>query len=203
MVVMPLNGIIDEIDAYLLRLRQARELLWDRRTKAPQKRAARRKSNITLRQANPAPSRRRPVGKNKSRSNRPVAHLKRGPESIETGAHVPNAKTHHASHLEQPAIAQPERAIPQTVVVKRLPSKGPTGSTRSVRHRTPKSNPGIKPDAAKPAIALSGPAGARVVVVPPEQVRREREQAVQPKVQRPRVIGAGLAGRLAFEALFK
>jgi hypothetical protein len=72
-----------------------------------------------------------------------------------------------------------------------------------MRFRTPKSNPGIKPDATKPAIALAGPAGARIVVVPAEQVRREREQAAQPKVQRPRVLGTGLTGRLAFEALFK
>ena len=72
-----------------------------------------------------------------------------------------------------------------------------------MRDRSPKSTAGTKPDAAKPAIALAGPRGAKIVVVPAEQVRREREQAAQPKVQRPRVLGAGLTGRLAFEALFK
>jgi len=61
----------------------------------------------------------------------------------------------------------------------------------------------MKPDAAKPAIALAGPAGARIVVVSAEQVRREREKAAQAKVERPRVLGTGLTGRLAFEALFK
>jgi len=72
-----------------------------------------------------------------------------------------------------------------------------------VRLRTSKSNSGTKLDAAKPAIALAGAAGAKIVVVPAEQVRREREQAARPEVRRPRVPASGLTGRLAFEALFK
>jgi hypothetical protein len=72
-----------------------------------------------------------------------------------------------------------------------------------MRHRTPKSNPGTKPDGPKPAIALASPAGAKIVVVPAEQVRRERDQAAQPEVRRPRVPASGRTGRLAFEALFK
>jgi hypothetical protein len=132
-----------------------------------------------------------------------VAHLKNGAERIEISVRVPNSATHDASHLEQPAIAQPERVIPQSVVVKRLFSKAPSTSIRSVRHRTSKSNASTKPNAAKPAIALAGSAGAKIVVVPAEQVRREREQAAHPEVRRPRVPASGLTGRLAFEALFK
>jgi hypothetical protein len=203
MAVMPITEIINEIDAYLSRLRQARELLLNRTRERSQGRVPRRKSGLTRSQAGPLPSRRRRAGKNKSRSNHPVVHLKKRTERVETSAHVPSSVMQDASHLEQSAIAQTEHPIPQTVVVKRLTSKGPRGSTRSVHHKTPKSNPGIKSDVAKPAIALAGPAGARIVVVPAEQVRREREQAAQPKVQRPRVLGTGLTGRLAFEALFK
>jgi hypothetical protein len=107
------------------------------------------------------------------------------------------------SYLEQPAIVPPERIIPQSVVVKRLPSKGSRSSIRSVRHKTPKPTVDAKPDAAKPAIALAGPARAKIVVVPAEQVRREREREAQPEVRRPRVPAPGLTGRLAFEALFK
>jgi hypothetical protein len=199
---MPLAEIIDEIDAYLSRLRQARELLLDRRTEAPKKRAPRRK-RVTPRQADPASSRSRRAGKNKSRSNHPVAHLKRRTERVEISARVAISATQHASDLEQPAIAQPERSIPQTVVVKRFPSKAPNTSIRSVHPRTPKSNAGTTPDGAKPAIALAGPAGAKIVVVPAEQVRRERERAAQPEIRRPRVPASGLTGRLAFEALFK
>jgi hypothetical protein len=100
-------------------------------------------------------------------------------------------------------MAQLERSIPKTVAVKRFPSKALNTSIRSVRLRTSKSKAGTTPDAAKPAIALAGPAGAKIVVVPAEQVRRERERAAQPEVRRPRVPSSGLTGRLAFEALFK
>jgi hypothetical protein len=200
---MPLDEIIDEIDAYLSRLRHARELLLDRRTEAPQKKVPRRKRKVTPREADPASSRRRRADKNKSRSNHPVAHLKRGTEGVEISAQVASSVTHGDSHLVHPAIAQPERAISQSVAVKRRPSKGLNTSIRALRHRTPKSNADREPDAARPAIALAGPAGAKIVVVPAEQVRRERERAAHPEVRRPRVPTSGLTGRLAFEALFK
>lgn len=70
-------------------------------------------------------------------------------------------------------------------------------------HRNPKPTVDPKPDTAKPAIALAGPQGAKIVVVPADQVRRERERASQPEVRRPRGPAPGLTGRLAFEALFK
>src|SRR5579863_9714239 len=139
MSVMPIPEIMDEIDAYLSRLRQARELLSDRSTEAPQKRLPRRKKNVTPRRADPASSRGLRADKNKSRSNHPVAHLTRETDSVEISAQVPSSVTHHASHSEQPAIAQPVRAIPQSVAVKKLPSKGPSTSIRSVRHRALKS----------------------------------------------------------------
>jgi hypothetical protein len=203
MNVMPIAEILNEIDAYLSRLRQARELLSDRRTEAPQKRVPRAKNTITHLQSNPASSRRRQAGKNKSRSNPSVVHLKRGTERAETSAQVPISATQQAPDLQQPPIPQPERAIPQSVVTTRIPSKGFRTSISSVRLRTSNSNPGTKPDAAKPAIALAGAAGAKIVVVPAEQVRREREQATRPEVRRPRFPASGLTGRLAFEALFK
>ena len=156
-----------------------------------------------LEQADQASSRRHRASKNKSRSNHPVAHLKKSTERVDVSAKVPSSVAHQVAHSDHPTITEPERTIPQSVVIKRLPSKGSRTSIRSVRHRTPKSNPGATPDAAKPAIALAGPRGARIVVVPAEQVRRERERAAQPEVRRPRVPISGLTGRLAFEALFK
>jgi hypothetical protein len=202
MAVMPLEEIINEIDVYLSRLRHARELLLDRRIEPLQKRVRRRKRKVTPSQADPASSSRRRAAKNKSRSNHPAAHLSKGTERVDIGALVPNSVTNHVSHPEQPATAQPERTIRQSVVIKRLPSKGPRSSIRSVRHRTLKPT-APKPNAAKPAIALAGPMSTKIVVVPAEQVRRERERAAHPEVRRPRVPAFGLKGRLAFEALFK
>jgi hypothetical protein len=202
MTVMPITEIIDEIDAYLSCLRQARELLLDRSTEAPQKRVYRRKRKATPKQADQAPSRSRRTNKNKSQSNPPVAHLKRRAKR-EVALPVPSHVTHPASHLGQPPVAPPEPTIPQSVAIKRLPSKGSRTSIRSVRHRASKSNAVTKADDPKPAIALAAPRGAKIVVVPAEQVRRERERAAQPESRRPRVPASGLTGRLAFEALFK
>ena len=203
MTVMPITEILNEIDACLSRLRQARELLLDRRTEAPPKRVPRRKRKATPKGADPAPSRSRRTNKNKSQSNHPGAHLQKEAKRVEIALRVPSPVTHPVSHLEQPAVAPTEPTIAQNVVIKRLPSKGPRTSIRSVHDRTPKSNAVAKPDDPKPAIALAGPASAKIVVVPAEQVRRERERAAQPVARRPRVLASGLTGRLAFEALFK
>jgi hypothetical protein len=118
---MPINEIINEIDAYLSRLRQARELLLDQRTEAPPERVPSRKRKVAPGKADPASSRRRRTTKNKSRSDHPVVHLKRGTERAEISAQVPISAVQHASDLEPPAMAPPERAIPQRVVVKAEP----------------------------------------------------------------------------------
>ena len=201
MNVMPIAEILNEIDACLSRLREARELLLDQQMKAPPKKVAHVKSKVTPRRPDPASSRTRRAYKNKSRSNRLVGHLKRGTKRVEITPQVPSPVTHSVSHLEQPAISP--LTIPQSVVITRIPSKGFRTSISSVRLRTSKSNSGTKLDAAKPAIALAGAAGAKIVVVPADQVRRERGQAARPEVRRPRVPASGLTGRLAFEALFK
>jgi hypothetical protein len=196
MAVMPLDEIVNEIDAYLSRLRQARELLLDRRTEGPQKRVPPRIGKARVRQADPVSSSKSRADKNRPRSNHSVTRLKKGTKRVDTNAQVSSAATDHALHSEQPVIAQPERTIPQSVVVKRLPSKGPRNSIKSMEHRTPKLA-APKPDGAKPAISLAGPMNTKIVVVPAEQVRRER---AHPEVGRP---ASGLTGRRAFEALFK
>lgn len=161
------------------------------------------KKEANPKRVDPASSRSRPAEKNKSRPNHPVAHLNIEVKRAEIALQVPSPVTRPTSQLEQLAIAPPEPTTPQSVVIKRLPSKVPRTSIRSVPHRTPKSNAVTKADDPKPAIALAGSRGAKIVVVPAEQVRRERERAAQPEVRRPRVPASGLTGRLAFEALFK
>lgn len=73
---MPIIEIIHEIDAYLSRLRQARELLSGRLTEAPQTELPSRGKKAPVKRAPPAMSTTRQAGGNKSRSNRPVAHPK-------------------------------------------------------------------------------------------------------------------------------
>ena len=200
---MPIAEIIKEIDAYLSRLRQVRELLLDGRTEAPQKRVLRRNRKVIVRQANPAISSKRRTDKNKSRSNHPVVHLKKVRKQVDTSAQVPRAVAYDASHSEQPAIAEPELMIQQSVPITRLPARRRISPIRSVRHQTATPALGKKPDAIKPAIALASPMNYRIVVVPAEQIQRQREQATHPAVLQPRRPASGLTGRSAFEALFK
>jgi hypothetical protein len=205
MVMMAIAEIIAEIDSYLCRLLQARELLSNRTTESPQKSAPPRIGKVTNRQAGPYTSNTRRAGENKSRSNHPVAHRKRTTKVIDTGANVPNTATPgavgiHVSSSEQTAVAQPERGTEQSIVVTRIPARRRNSLIRSVRHRTAK--PDTKPNAIKPAIALAGPVRAKIVVVSAEQIQREREQAPRSEVPRPPTRTSGLGGRRAFEALF-
>src|SRR5215469_8157898 len=119
---MPIAEIIHEIDAELSRLRQARELLSGRTTKVPHGKLLRLKKKASAKRADPATSTPRPVAGNKTRSNRPVEHRKKqkslgGPVSQGSGA-----ISLQTVNPEQLARVEPERIIPQDVVITRVPA---------------------------------------------------------------------------------
>ncbi len=203
MTIMPIAEIIDEIDAYLSRLRQARELLLDRMTQAPPKRVPRRKRKAIVKQAGPGFSGGRRADENKPPSNLAVDHLKKVTNRVDVGLQVPRAVAQKASDSEKPAMIETERTIQQSVLITRLPAKGPRTSIRSVRQQTVTPALSTRRDEIKPPTALAGSMRSKVVVVSAEQVQREREQAALPAIRRPRAPSSGLSGRLAFEALFK
>lgn len=195
---MPIVEIIAEIDTYLFRLRQARKLLLDRRMES-QPKSVPRKAGGTDSHAG-----RHRGDAHGSRSKQAGASPKTVAKRPESDAQVPIPTTAASvvATTEQPTVPQPERAIVQSIVVTRVPARRRTGSVGSKRDRTPKPDSGAKPDPIKPAIALAGPVRTKIVVVSPEQKQREREQAANPQVQRPRTPISGLSGRRAFEALF-
>jgi hypothetical protein len=197
---MPIVEIIHEIDAYLSRLREARELLTGRMTKVAQGKLPRRKKNALVKR-DPALSTPSRVGGNQTRSNRPVAHQKRQQKLGNPAIQVSGAVSLQTVNTEQLAKVEPERIIPNDIVITRLPASRRIRSFRPVVHRTAQQAL-RKPESVQPAIALSGPTNARIVVVSADQVQRERAQAAQPVVRRPRMASSGLNGRLAFEALF-
>lgn len=199
---MPIAEIINELDAYLSRLRQARELLLDGRTEAPQKGAPRRKRKVMVRQSGPISTIRRQGDENISRSNHPVAHLKVVRKRVDTSAPAAGPVADYPSNLEQAKITNPEH-IAESIAITRFPARRRASSIISAHHRIAKPPSGNKPVAIKPAIALAGPTNTKVVVISAEQVQREREQASHPAVLRPRVPASGLSGKLAFESLFK
>src|SRR5579871_1220569 len=119
---MAIPEIIEEIDAYLLRLRRAKELLLDRTPEASQKKAPRPKRAAHSGPADRASSRRNGAAKNKSRSDDHAAHLS-AVEGVGVDARVAGSLTRDASPSEGPAAVQPEVAPPLSVVIKKLPSK--------------------------------------------------------------------------------
>jgi hypothetical protein len=199
---MPIAEIIHEIEAYLSRLRQARELLSGRLTEAPQTAPPRPKKKSLVKRTNPASSNTRRTGGNESRSNRPVVHRKGKKRLDEPAAKVSSAVIPKPAHSEQSATVQPENTTPHNVTITRLPASRRIRSFGSVDHRTANRTIHTKPASIQPAIALAGLTNARIVVVSADQVQRERAQAAQPAIRRPRIAVSGLSGRRAFEALF-
>jgi hypothetical protein len=200
---MPIAEIINEIDEYLSRLRQARELLSRRITEVPQETLPRPKRKVFARQTDKALSVGRHADGNETQSNRAIAQRKEMRERGIPAAPVLAGAPLQSSHKEQPAIVVPQCAMPQNIVITRLPSRRRKSSNMPKRHRMAMTESGTKPDAIKPAIALAGAINTKVVVISAEQVKREREQAARPEIRQPRVPASGLSGRRAFEALFK
>jgi hypothetical protein len=198
---MPIAEIIHEIDAYLSRLRQARELLSGRMTRVPKEKHAVRKKKAPVKHVNPASCTPRRVCGNKNRSNHPVAHRKEQQKLGNPATQVSGAVSLQTVDMEQWAKVEPERIIPQDVVITRLPASRRNRSFRPVSHRTAQRASRANSGPVQPAIALASPTNPRIVVVSADQVRRELAQA-QPVVRRPRIASSGVSGRLAFEALF-
>ena len=199
---MPIAEIIHEIDAYLSRLREARELLSGRMTKAPKAIPSRRNKKALVKRADPVSSITRRPGGNKTPSDRPVAHQKGQKRLGDPARRVSRPLSLQTTNTEQSAKVKPERAIPQSVAITRLPASRRIRSFRSVGHRTAKRTSRINPEPVQPAVAIAGRTNTRIVVVSADQVQRERAQAAQPVLRRPRIASSGLSGRLAFEALF-
>jgi hypothetical protein len=88
-------------------------------------------------------------------------------------------------------------SLPDVNIV-RLPYKGPRESIRTSHTR------GLKVSGPTHGTgALVGSVNSKIVVVSPEQARKEQERIVQPEIQPRAVFRSGLTGRAAFESLFK
>src|SRR3954469_11088800 len=132
---MPIAEIIHEIDAYLSRLRQARELLSGRMPKVPRGNHPRRKEKALVKHADPALSTPRRDSGNRSRTNRPVAHRTEQNSLGGPATQVSGAVSVETANTEQLARVKPERRIPHDVVITRLPSSRRIRSIRPVGDR--------------------------------------------------------------------
>lgn len=195
---MAIAEIINEIDAYLFRLRNARELLRAPITQAPHKNEPRRQKAVKASKTVRPFSRKPRIRENKSRFDRIVAPAKTPKQRVDSVSRVRGSVV----VAKQPPAAVSAQKSQQDVRIERLPA-----SDRRIRSPRTERRPVSKRAFAttletKPAIALAGPVHSKIVVVSAEQAQRERERAAQSEVRRPRVPATGLTGKLAFEALF-
>ena len=200
MGLMSIAEIINEIDAYVVRLRNARDLLLAPMTEAQRKRDLRRKrAGMANKRGRPLSSAAR-ILEDESRFDRtatPMATLK---QQVDSPSRVRSFVASQAGTTKPPVAVQ---KLPQDACFVRLP--GPdrkTSSTRTSGRPVTKRASDTALEYSKPAIALAGRVHSKIVVVSAEQAQRDRERAAQPAVQRPRVPAIGLTGRAAFEALF-
>jgi hypothetical protein len=200
---MAITSIVDEIDAYLLRLREARELLLSPMTEPRSKRTARPKGKSRIAAMVREVSGSRRVHANKSRAEDLAVLGKNAKKRVDATALPSTPSPQPTEDPDQPQIVA---AVPEPQRILKSPRPLPKGRSSSIGSGHPgTAKPAIAKHVggSKPAIALAGIKDSKVVVVSAEQLRRERDRAAHSEVQPQRVPSAGLTGRLAFEALFR
>jgi hypothetical protein len=206
---MTMLDIISQIDAYLSRLHLARAILAESLPDPPAKRKVK---TSTSKQAGSVVS---------TKAQHTASSRTKFRRSSRTGArkgvvsdlHIPSSPTPQAedgaSLSDLVSITVPENPALPVVNTERLPSlpninivrlpyKGPRGSIRTSHTR------GLKVlEPMHGTGALAGSVNSKIVVVSPEQARKEHERIAQPEIQPRAVFKSGLTGRVAFESLFK
>jgi hypothetical protein len=199
MELMSIAEIVREIDSYLCRLRMARDLLSPPEKKARTKRARRGHKGVKPSEKHSPSHSKTPARKPKSRPTRqelePNAN-RRGLKSVVRQSGAIHPKT--AADEEVPVSAAADIA-PQAAGEVLLPPTSSAAPIQRVRRR--KEMIRKEPNVTKSAVALGGAPKQWVVVVPAEEVRRQREEAARPPALRQRA--STYTGRTAFEALFK
>jgi hypothetical protein len=192
---MPISRIVAEIDSYLFRLRQARELLAGSEKVARQRHASRKRVATRVTEAISVPS--------------PVVRIQPIKVRQKVEQQTMNAANKAVDLVVMPDTItaaldvsfQPEAASPPIEKDMQL-AAGRTRTENAERQQSGRQEQATALERAKPMNTISGSPSSRVVVVSAEEVRKAREQAAHFVVKSPRASVAGLTGRKAFEALF-
>lgn len=197
MLKMAIADIIVEVDAYLERLHHARTLLLAPLTQSRSKHTQPETPKTKLETSAPSVSEKTSVLPTKSKVRRSSSQmsLALNAPAIQSSIVLPEAPVPPEAMAEATAPAAVEKIV--------LPASGRKRTAiRPARPRPAAVTPSPKAGQPRPAIALSGSVSSRIVVVPAQQAKKEREDAAHVEVKRPRVSIAGLSGRRAFDALF-
>ena len=201
--------IISQIDAYLSRLHLARDILAkslpDPPAKGRVKKSTSKKASpvVSTKAQHPASSRSQFRGSPRIGAQKRVVSVVHIPSSptpqAEDGA--PLADLVSKAVPENPTLPganTEQRPFLPNINILRIPYKGPRGSIRTSLTR------GLKvSEPTHGTGALVGSVNSKIVVVPPEQARKEHGRIAQPEIQPRAVFKSGLTGRAAFESLFK
>lgn len=172
-------------------------------TVARRERATRAKKKVKGKKRAPAVSSRPRIQENESRSNSAVRRRKKVENRVDPVSTGPSPMARPAADSEQPPITAIPLALQGTVEEEKTPTNKQKPATESRHRRSVRQTLKTNPVKIEPATALAGAMPSRVVVVSAEELKREREQAANRELHRPRMPATGLSGRLAFEALFK
>ena len=203
MGLMSITEIINEIDAYVVRLRNARDLLLAPMTEARRKGDLCRKRAVVANKKGRLPSSKAQILEDELGFDRTVTPMATPRQQVDSPSRVHSFVAPQAAATRKPPGAVPAHATEQDARVERIPAPNrKISSTRTKRRPVMKRAFGTALEYSKPAIALAGRVHSKIVVVSAEQAQRERVRAAQPAVRHPRVPANGLTGRAAFEALF-
>lgn len=188
--------IITEIDAYLLCLRRARQLLLGSSGIATRRATARKQAPIEAAKESSPTSAVARIRKVRARQ-RAAQRKNMGSETVGLVATADSMAAVQTKQLESNSTS------PQLPVRESVPSSAEPNHSEHARDRYGRrQNQVTVSENAKPRNALSSATASRVVVVSPEEAQKARERAAHPLVRQQRVSGVRLTGRAAFEALF-
>ena len=195
---MAIADIVQEIDAYIARLRQARDLLAASLTGELRARESYTTKQIASEETAPTLSGKRRTADARSRSKAAERKVEAAERPSDSGSEQLSPVAPQAVEDQQPLIA-PTAPVPvETPERAKLALPRRRTSSRGVR-AVSKANR----EPVKPTNALSSSMASKIVAVSAAELQRERERAAQSVAVRPKVSWTGQTGRLAFEALFK
>ena len=199
---MRLAEILKEIDAYLLRLRQARDLLaastiTEHRSRARSRQTAisSRKHVRATRSVQPLPEKKRPDGIT-TRKPKPAA------ENLH-GSHNRVSVTVEAAERNEPVFSAPEPAFDQVEGARPLQKENRRATPQRPRPARQEKAPAKLEPSPKPATASNRPVPTGWIVVSAEEAKRQREPDAHLAQLHSDTPSRGLTGRKAFEALFR
>ena len=198
---MRLAEIINEIDVYLLRLQQARDLLAASTMTEQRSRARSRQTAISARKLVRATRNVQPLPEKKLPAGIATRKAKPAAENL-YGSHNGVSVTVEAAERNEPALSAPEPPLHLVEAALHLQKEDTRATPQRTRPVRQEKAPARLETSPKPATASSRPVPTGWIVISAEEAKRQREPDAHLAQLRSATPSRGLTGRRAFEALF-